>query len=407
MIFHNTAYITPEFTVERADITIAGGVISSIAPPTGDPTRTLMIPGLVNSHSHVPMTLLRGWGEGLPLDRWLTERVFPFEALMTDSDVCCGALVGIAEMLASGVTDFRDMYDHCDAIADAVTAAGIKCRLSRGLTALDGSAFAGSQGERETLALFERAAASDLITPEIAIHAEYTSHPDFVRDAASLAKSLNAAVHVHVSETYKEHTECITRNGVTPTAYFAKLGLFDTSAVAAHCVWVTDDDIRILRDYGVTVSHNPSSNMKLGSGFAPVRKMLDAGVSVALGTDGAASNNNLNMFEEMHLAALMNGLTPAEALRMAARGNSITVGGAADVAVIDLDKPHLRPNHDVLASLVYSAQSSDVATTLVNGEVVYERGVGTRFNLAEALDLADESAARIASALSDSRKQKS
>ncbi|MDR3149068.1 MAG: amidohydrolase [Oscillospiraceae bacterium] len=399
MKFQNIAYLSPDFTFNRADITVANGVISSIAPPTGEPLRKLLIPGLINSHCHVPMTLLRGWGEGLPLDRWLNERIFPFEAQLTDEDVYYGSLAGIAEMLACGVTNFYEMYDHCGAIADAVDCTGIKCRPSRALLCFDGAPLSGSLREREALDLFERASKSALITPEVAIHAEYTSYEGYVRDAAKLAKSLNASVHVHVSETRKEHEECIARHGVTPTAYFARCGLFDVPATAAHCVWVTDEDIKILRDYGVTVSHNPSSNLKLNSGYAPVRKMLDAGITVALGTDGAASNNNLNMFEEIHLAALINGFAPAEVLKMALRGNEISIGKPADIAVIDLDKPHLRPNHDILANLVYSVQSSDVETTIVSGKVVYENGKPSKFNLAEALDYADRSADRIASAI--------
>jgi 5-methylthioadenosine/S-adenosylhomocysteine deaminase len=339
------------------------------------------------------MTLLRGYGEGLPLHRWLEERVYPFEDRITDEDVYWATLLGVAEMLASGVTRFYDMYSHCLSICDAVELAGIRANISRGLVSFDGSPLKGSLREREALEIFDRKSA--LITPEISVHAEYTSHESYVREAANLAESLNANVHIHLSETEREHSECLARHGVTPTRYFERCGLFNRPTTAAHCVHVTADDMQILREYGVTAAHCPESNLKLDSGIAPAKALLAAGVTLAIGTDGASSNNNLNMLEELHTAALLGHLTPSEVLSAAFRGNKIAPGAVADLAVIDLNKPHLTPNFDLVSSLVFAAQASDVSMTVVAGNVVYRDGQVRNFDVAEALSRSAAAAARI------------
>ncbi|MDR0819304.1 MAG: amidohydrolase [Oscillospiraceae bacterium] len=411
MLFSDILYLAPDFELKRGSVRVESGKIAEISVEriveshgeVINGTNRLLIPGLVNSHCHVPMTLLRGWGEGLPLDRWLEEKVYPFEAKLTDDDVYRGSLIGIAEMLASGVTRFYEMYDHCGAICDAVELAGIRGNITRGLLSFDSSGLKGSQRLKESEEVFNRK--SELVTPEVALHSEYTSNETYVREVAEYAKSRGAKIQVHVSETLKEHNECVARRGVTPTEYLANCGLFDVPATAAHCVSVTDRDIDILKAHNVTVAHCPESNLKLNSGIAPVRKLLDAGVSVALGTDGASSNNNQNLFEEMHVAALLgqmnseNPLSPAEILKTAVRGNSITVGADADLAVINLQKPHLVPAHDLLANLVFSAQASDVEMTIVNGKIVYRDGSVTGFDINDAIEKASAAAARLAGEL--------
>ena len=246
----------------------------------------------------------------------------------------------------------------------------------------------------ESLALFEKyhGAADGRIHIDFSIHAEYTCKSHIVKAYSDLCREKGGRMHIHLAETAREQRECIERYGKTPTEWFESLGTFDSPTAAAHCVAVTERDMDILKAHGVSVVHNPTSNLKLGSGFAPIPRMLDLGLNVALGTDGAASNNNLNMMEEMHLAAVLhNGFThdptlmkPAQVLNMATRSGArlqgrgdtgeLAVGKKADVIAIDLGRPHLYPNLDPLALMVYSAQGADVAMTMVDGRILYENG---------------------------------
>lgn len=363
---------------------------------TYDGRNKAALPGFYNIHCHIPDTLLRGYGEGLPLHRWLTEKMFPFEAKLTEEDVYWSSMLGACELIRSGAASFNDMFYKLEWIERAVRDSGLKANLSFGVSALPGlgsyreyAAYAETEALRRRLA----EAGDDRVRVDVGLHAEYTSHEGLMRDVADYAREAGLRVHLHLSETRKEHEECKTRhNGLTPAALFERVGLFDVPAIAAHCVWIEGEDFDILRDKGVTVAHNPSSNMKLGSGFAPVKKMLEAGIRVGIGTDGAASNNNLNMMEEMHLAAVLhNGFThdptvmkPAQVLNMATRNGArlqgrsdtgeLAVGKKADVIAIDLSRPHLYPNLDPLALMVYSAQGADVAMTMVDGRILYENG---------------------------------
>jgi 5-methylthioadenosine/S-adenosylhomocysteine deaminase len=365
------------------------------------------------------MTLLRGYGEGLPLDRWLTERVYPFEGRLTAEDVYWGTLVGVAEMLRSGVTSFTDMYDFCDSICRSVELSGIKANISRGLVSLDGSPLRDSPGFYEAADVIDKwhGAAGGRIVADASIHAEYTSHEGFVRDLADFAKSRGVGVHIHLSETEAEHRDCIARHGVTPAGYFQKMGILNSRTLAAHCVFATERDIAILHEHGATAAHCPSSNLKLGSGIAPVPKMLAAGLNVAIGTDGASSNNNLNMLEELHLTGLIHKgfsrdaalLPPAELLRMATvngaraqgRGDTgaIRAGYKADLAVLDLDRPHLVPAHDILSNVVFAAQGSDVVMTVVDGKILSRDGEFLTFDVRGAMERARAAARRIAEEL--------
>ncbi|MDR2530866.1 MAG: amidohydrolase [Oscillospiraceae bacterium] len=405
MTFKNVQYITPDFTVKRGDVTVRDGKFALDALRAEDEVfdgeNRLLIPGFVNAHCHVPMTLLRGWGGGLPLDRWLTEKVYPFEDKMTDDDIYWASLVGIAEMLASGCTRFHDFYAGCGAIAAAVETSGIRGNLARGLLNFGNGSLEGSQRLAESEALF--ALKSELVTPEVALHAEYTSDEGYVREVAQYAKSRRARVQVHISETRKEHEECKQRrSGRTPTEYLADCGLLDSPTIAAHCVHISERDRVILAERGVTVAHCPESNLKLNSGILPLHTMR--GVKLALGTDGASSNNNLNMPEELHVAALLGQLsdaplTAAELLAMAFGDNRITDGGSADFAVVRLDRPHMVPAHDVRENLVFSAQASDIEMTVVNGRIVCRDGRVSGFDLDAAMRHVSDSAHRIAAEL--------
>ncbi len=427
MLFKNINYCDENFEQKKGFIALKGKYIDYIG--TTEPEEDygeeingenkFLIPGLVNPHCHVPMTLLRGYGEGLPLDRWLNERVYPFEDKLTDEDVYWGSLLGIGEMLAGGVTSFSDMYFFCDSICSAVEVSGIKSNVSRGLTVFDGSPFYGSYRHKESEHLVDRwnGACEGRIMAEASVHAEHTTNEKFVREVVEFAKDKNVGMHIHLSETAEEHKDCLSRRGCTPTEYFLETGLLDLRVTAAHGVHITKKDMSILAENGAGIVHCPSSNLKLGSGVAPVPAMIEKGINVAIGTDGASSNNNLNMIEEMHLTALIhNGiamdaslLTAGQVIKMASRNGAamqgrtdtgiIAKGMRADLAVIDMNKPHLQPVHDMLANTIYSAQASDICMTIVDGRVVYRDGRVLTFDLEQAAAMASKAAERIAGCL--------
>lgn len=363
-------------------------------PPEPGPRASslLVLPGLVNCHCHAPMTLLRGCGGGLPLGRWLDEAIFPAEAVMTDEDVRAGALWGVMEMLSGGITCVADMYegDYRGVFAEA----GMRARVCiPGRTNAPGRLARCVEGTREWNARAALSPSSDVFM-DVAIHSEYLTDEDFCRALASANAELGRRLHFHVSETKREHEECIARHGKTPIAYLADTGLLDRGGYAAHCVWCTDDDFRIMADKDVSLVHNPSSNMKLGSGFARILRAMELGVNVALGTDGPASNDNLDMFEEMHLASLVHkglsndpaALSPWDVVEMATRNGAkalgrddigeIAPGKKADFCIVDLGRPHLLPSADLANLVVHSMHSSDVVCTVAGGRVLFDRRRG-------------------------------
>ena len=358
----------------------------------------LLIPGLINCHCHAAMTLLRGIGSDLPLDRWLFEAVFPVEDRMKTEDFIAGNELAMLEMLASGVTSFSDMYMEPRTMIELNEQVGMKVNLTRVVQAFDPTEPPEKNFRvAESLALFDEyhGCQNGRIRVDFGVHAEYTINDAVTRyyaDRIRPYREKGARVQLHLSETRKEQEECIQRHGMTPAAWFEAMGIFDLPAAAAHCVWCTDADLDILKAHGVYPIHNPTSNLKLGSGFAPVTRMQEKGLVVALGTDGAASNNNLNFFEEMHLAAIAtNGhlldpepMHPNTVLRMATvngaalqgRGDTgcLAVGRKADIVAVDMDRPHLYPAFEPLPMLVYAAQASDVVMTMVDGKILYENG---------------------------------
>ena len=358
----------------------------------------LLIPGLVNTHCHAAMTLLRGLGSDLPLDRWLFEAIFPVEARLTREDIRAGNALAMLELLASGVTSVSDMYMEPETFIELNETAGMKLNVNRFVQAFDPNEPPEKNAHiPEAVRLFERyhGAQSGRVRVDFGIHAEYTITEPVVKrlmETVRPYRARGAGMHLHLSETKKEQDECVARHGCTPAQWFDRLGVFDLPTAAAHCVWVTRRDRDILKARGVSPVHNPSSNLKLGSGIAPIPEMLDLGIRVGLGTDGTASNNNLNMFEEMHLAAIThNGyelnatlMSPEAVLRMATVNGArlqgrqdtgcLAVGMKADVVAVDFDRPHLYPAFDPLPMLVYSAQASDVVMTMVDGQILYENG---------------------------------
>ena len=360
-----------------------------------DMSGRLLAPGLINCHGHTAMTLLRGVGSDLPLQEWLFEKMMPIEDKFTARDIQVGNALALLEMISTGTTSYSDMYFHADTAVENAVAAGIKANLCRPNQCFNPEeTYAQNTRAQESIQLFKdcNGMADGRVLIDFSIHAEYTNFPHIVEAYSADCKALGGRMHIHLSETKKEHDECVAKYGKTPARWFNDLGTFDSPTFAAHCVWVTEEDMALMKEKGVSPVHNPTSNMKLGSGFAPIPRMLELGLNVALGTDGAASNNNLNMMEEMHLAAVLhNGFThdptlmkPAQVLNMATRNGArlqgrgdtgaLEVGKKADIIAIDLTRPHLFPNIDPLALMTYSAQGSDVVMTMVDGRILYENG---------------------------------
>jgi len=360
-----------------------------------DMTGKILMPGLVNAHTHAAMTLLRGKGTGLPLQNWLFDCIFPIEERMTPQDMRVGSELAMLEMLACGTVSFTDMYMFPRETAEAVLAAGMKANLCRPVQSFDETEDPRQNRMiAESLALYDEfhGAGEGRVLVDFSIHAEYTCTAPAVRYYAQQCQARGGNLHIHLAETEKETQACIARYGMTPAAWFDSLGAFDGDVFAAHCVTLSERDTALLREKNVKIVHNPSSNMKLGSGFAPVRRYLDAGITVGLGTDGASSNNDLDMFEEMHLASLIhNGraqdallIRPRDVLAMATAAGAaiqrrpdtgrLAVGMRADIAAVDTDAPHLTPDLDTEALLVYAAKGADVCMTMVDGEILYENG---------------------------------
>lgn len=346
-----------------------------------------VLPGLINTHGHAGMSLLRGYADDLPLQQWLEEKMWPLEAQFTADHVKWGTHLSLIEMIRTGTTTFVDMYDHMDEVAKSVDASGMRARLCRGMIGLC--------SEEERQAKLEDATrfakdwnnqANGRITTMMAPHAPYTCSPEFIAQIIEKADELSVPLHIHMSETAFEVAQNERDYGLRPVAHLEKLGMFSRPTLLAHAVHLTDEEIDVLAKYQVKVSHNVISNLKLASGVAPVPKMLAKGVSVSLGTDSSASNNNLNLFEELRLAAILHKgvnndpvAVPADtALRMAtilgADGvfqadtlGSIEVGKQADLIVLDSHQAHFHPAHEPVSHVVYAANGRDVKDTIVAG----------------------------------------
>ena len=353
-----------------------------------DGTGKVVLPGLVNSHSHIAMSLMRHYADDLPFWTWLNDRIMPLEHKLTGSDIYAGSMLSIAEMIRSGITTFADMYFFVDEIAQAVSETGIRANLSRGLvfnTPADISKI------DESLELFKKwnNLHGERIKIDLGPHAPYTCGPEYLKKISKIAGDIGAGIHIHLSESRREVEEIYSLYKKSPVEYVRDCGIFENRTYAAHCVKVTDDDIAILANNNVSVINNPGSNLKFGNGFAPITKMLDAGINVSLGTDGPASNNNLNMFEEMNLTALVNKaadhsptsvpaytalkmatINGAKALGLESEIGSIKLGKKADLIVLDMNKPHFYPKLDIVSSLIYSAQASDVCTVVCDGRLL-------------------------------------
>lgn len=353
----------------------------------------IAMPGLVNAHTHSAMTLLRNYADDLPLEEWLFGKIIPAEGKLSPEDVYWGAMLGITEMIKSGTTCFADMYLHMDEVARAVEESGIRANLSKGpiTSSVRGAGLIVDAEDCTRYLKKWHNAANGRIKVFVEIHSVYLFDEESITGAARLAKELGTGLHIHVSETRAELETSMKKYGANPPEVCLRSGIFDVPALAAHCVHLSDSDLEILKAKDVSPVHNPSSNLKLGSGIARIQDMLDKGINVCLGTDGAASNNNLNLFEEMHLAALIHkgvNLNPvqvnaqqviematvngAKATGFGGETGCIREGMKADLILIDTDKPHLCPVNNPLSAIVYSAQAADVDTVIIDGNIVME-----------------------------------
>lgn len=359
-----------------------------------DGKNKVILPGFVNAHTHSPMTLLRGYAENLALSRWLNEKVFPFEDRLNSDRAYYGTMLSIAEMLSSGTTSFSDMYFFQDGVMRAVKEARAKINFSRSIVSFSDVNFLDDIRVIEALEAVEKYHNTEngKIKIDMALHAEYTNTYSMIKQFGEYTKGKGLINHIHVSETKSEHEDCKKKYGKTPTELFYDAGVLDSPSLFAHCVWIEDSDIDILREKGATVAHCPASNLKLGSGICDIYALKERGVNVAIGTDSAASNNGLDSFREMYLAALLpkgtrrqaDILSAKEIIKMATYGGAaaqgrfdsglIKEGFKADLCVIDTDKPNLYPDFDILNNIVYSAGKSDVALTMADGEVLYRNG---------------------------------
>ena len=360
-----------------------------------DGTGKVLMPAFYNAHGHSPMCLMRGYGENLPLDRWLNEKIFPFEDKLYGDAVYWSTLLTMAESMRFGIVSTSDMYYFTDDMVRAVAISGMKSNISRAVAGIGCDRLEdciGYREMRESILMYDGFADGRILV-EASPHAEYTNSEMFLRAIADTAKEFDVRVHVHVAETKSETDACIEKYGRTPVRFLADCGLFDVPANAAHCVWLTDDDREILAEKGVSVSSNTVSNMKLASGICDVPALYAKGINVAIGTDSAASNNSLNFFEEMKLFALAGkfravdpaAMTPEQVLHSATRAGALAQGREdtgliregfkADLIVVDASVPNMCPTHDMLNSLIYSADGKDVLLTMADGKVLYRDGM--------------------------------
>jgi 5-methylthioadenosine/S-adenosylhomocysteine deaminase len=376
--------------IEDGKITEIGEKTKESAETVIDAKGSVVMPGLVNTHTHAAMTLFRGYADDLQLAEWLENHIWPAEAQLRAEDVYKGSLLACLEMIRSGTTSFADMYFFMDETAKAVEASGLRASLSHGLIELwneEKGATDLKEGKRFVRAW--QGAADGRIKTMYGPHAPNTCSDEFLAKVREESRKDGAGVHIHLLETEAELLAMKERYGKCSVHMLEDIGFFGPDVLAAHCVWLSDGDIEILRERGVNVSHNPISNMKLASGTAPIYKMLDRGVNVSLGTDGCASNNNLDLFEEMKTAALLHKLSTGNPTALPARQvlKMATVNGAkalgtetgmlkagmkADMIIVDMKKPHLTPCFDIPSHLVYSAGGSDVRTTIVDGKVLMD-----------------------------------
>ncbi len=358
-----------------------------------DATGKLLMPGLINTHTHAAMTIYRGMADDLPLQTWLKDYIFPIEKKYTSSkSVAVGTQLAIAEMLRSGTTTFADMYYFCDQVAQVAKNAGIRAVVGQGILDFQTpDAPNADQAFRNLELLIEKWKGDNIISFAVGPHAPYTCPPEILKKAVSFSDRLAVPLFIHLAETKWEYEYFLEKEKQTPTEYLHKYGILKPETVAAHSIYLSDADIELLAKTNCSVAHNPECNMKLASGVAPFSKFIKVGIKIGLGTDGCASNNNLNMFEEARTAAYLHKFSEndptvatakqlveiitiggAEVLGIQDITGSLEVGKRADILIIDLNRPHLKPLYNIYSQIVYSLTGSEVESIFVDGKKIIQ-----------------------------------
>ncbi len=418
VLFRGILALLPDMTIRETDVCVEGDRIAAVGRiPAGFTAETtvegkdrLLLPGLVNAHTHTYMTMFRGCADDLPFAEWLNGHIDPLEAQMTPEDCYWSTLLGNMEMIMNGITASIDMFIYTETASRAAEECGFRTVLTRGLTGPEG-------GERRLNEFFAEYEAwkgrCSRVTFALGPHAPYSCSEEYLRQVADLAREKDLGLHIHISESKFEQNLIRQQYGCTPAELLDKCGILGPRTLAAHGVYLDAEDIALLAERGVSVVTNPVSNLKLGNGIAPVPKLLEAGVNVALGTDGAASNNALNLFRELSFVTLLHkGVTgdttavpAAEALKMAtvngakalglAGCGEIREGARADLTVMDIDKPWLRPRCDLLSSLVYCARGDEVTDVMADGRFLLRKGELTTIDRERVLFEVDRTCKRL------------
>lgn len=397
--------------LENAAVAISDGQIRSVGP--ADELRTtytannlvelgpaLLLPGLVNAHTHLPMTLLKGIADDMPLLEWLERHIWPVEGRLSGEQLEIGALIGCAEMIRTGTTAFLNGYLLEEYTGNAVDASGIRAVLGEGFFGFPSPMFPTAEDcWQATRELAARYANHERIRSAVTPHAVFTVKPQELAESHALAADMGIPWQIHLAESPEETANCLEKTGKRPVELLASLGILDSRCTLHHCVDITPDEVALIADAGARVSHNPASNLKLASGIAPVQAMLDAGITVGIGTDGSASNNQLNMFREMGLAALCgkvrerdaSAVSAASALKMATSGSaaclhwpelgSLAPGRPADICALDLTQPNLLPMNDPISHCAYSASGHEVMLTMCDGKILFQDGRYTTLDM--------------------------
>jgi 5-methylthioadenosine/S-adenosylhomocysteine deaminase len=401
--------MTNQYEIIDGELWVEGNRITVVGTPENrskihfereiDVQGNLIMPGFKNAHTHSAMTFLRSYADDLPLLDWLNKQVFPMEAKLTGEDVYHLSKLAILEYLTSGITSNMDMYFSPEDVSQASIDMGFRTVMSAGISNFTGTT-------EETLTLVENWYNKfnhyhELISYCLGFHAEYTSSSELLQGIADLAKEYKAPVFTHNSESKLEVEQCIQRYGKTPTTYLDSLGMFDYGGGGYHCVHMTEEDLQVLKKHNMSVVTNPASNVKLASGIAPIRKMMDMGINIAIGTDGPASNNALDMFREMFLTTALQKVNENDAsavdanrvLYMATVGgakamglkdvDTLAAGKLADLIIIDLHQPNMQPINNITKNIVYSGSKQNVKLTMVNGKILYE---DNQFYVGEDID---------------------
>ncbi len=384
---------------QNGSILVENDIISYVSEALKEPKEVdkvidakggIVMPGLINTHNHSAMTLLRGYSDDQELDTWLTKYIFPAEDKLDGEAAYYGSLLACAEMIKSGTTSFADMYFFSEDTVKAVLSAGMNANISRCVTGLSDD-YKGRLKEANSLFAEYHGAGDGSIFVDFSAHAVYTCGKECLRAVSGAAEKNGAGIQVHVSETMKENRDCYQQNGKSPVELLRDCGIFNSRALASHCVYLSENDMDILSEHGTSIAHNPTSNLKLASGIANCKEILSKGINLALGTDGAASNNCLDMFSELKLAAILHKgmrLDPtlmdaetvlsmatvngAKALGRENERGKLKAGMKADLIMLDSDSPVLNPPGRAVSAVVYGNCGGAVSLSMINGKIVME-----------------------------------